>query len=73
MMRFETKEKALEYCFENMKQSIIGKENYNKYKQYMYRHNKGDALKDTAINTLFELFDIKQHCYYTKEEGQSKK
>ena len=68
MKRFESKEDALKYCFENMKQSVLGAENYNKFKQYMYRHKKGDKLKDTAINTLFEAFGITQHCYYTIDE-----
>ena len=65
---FKDKKEALAYCFTQIKQSKIGSEDYNKLKQYMYRHKKGLLLKDTAIKTLFNYFGVKEVCTYMVEE-----
>jgi len=71
MKVFNTKEDALEYCFSQIKQSLIGAQDYNILKQYMYRHRKGLKLKDTAISTLFEYFGIVEKCTYELKSDKS--
>ena len=71
MIRFDSKEEALEYCFSQIKQAKIGAKDYIILKQYMYRHRKGETLKDTAINSLFDYFNVESHCFYTVEDSEN--
>ena len=59
-----TKEEAIEYCFTQIKPSLLDEKDYNKFRLIRNRYRKGE-LREKAIQTLFARFEIKQHCYYT--------
>ncbi len=58
-----SKEDALAYCFSQIKSSIVGPEDYNKLKQYMYRHKEG-TLNEKGAKYLFDYFGIVEKCTY---------
>ncbi len=70
MKKFTSKAKALQYCFDNLKPSIVGLDNYNRFRQTKKRFTDDpSSLKSNAISSLFELFGIEEECTYkaTKE------
>ena len=66
-----TKEDAIKYCFEQVKPSIIGLDDYNKFRQYKSRYEKG-TLNETAIKSMFDRFGVEDHCYYTIDKKKKK-
>lgn len=61
-----TRDEAIEYCFAQIKPSIMDKKEYDKYRLIRNRYKKGQ-LREQAIKTLFRRFGIEEHCYFTKK------
>jgi hypothetical protein len=70
MEKFDSKEKALKYCFDRIKPKLLDPDTYNKFKLYRNRFHKGN-LKDNAINTIFEYFGIEEVCEYRMNPKKS--
>ena len=69
LKEFKNKDDALRYCFDKIKPSIIGLDDYNRLRQYKYKYeNGGIPLRDNAITTIFEYFDVQVNCTYSIEE-----
>ena len=64
-----SKEEALQFCLDSIVPGMG--EDYLKLRQYKFRAEKGE-LKDKAIQTLFDRFAVKDHCYYTIESPNDK-
>lgn len=58
-----TKEEALQYCFDQIKPTLLEANEYNRLKMYRNRYEKGE-LGEGAIKKLFDRFEIESHCYY---------
>lgn len=67
-----TEEEALKIVFERLKPSQMPKEDYEKFRSYRNRYNKGELKKD-AIFKLLEYFGFisNNQFSYDKERDQS--
>jgi hypothetical protein len=69
MKNFKTKEEALTYCFDNLKPSIVGIDDYNRLRQLKKRYLKNPtSIKENAIQAVFSAFKIKSECKYYIDE-----
>jgi len=65
MTEFKTKHQALKWCLDHIKPSIVGLDNYNRYRQSIKRYKQDPtSLKSNAIQNLFDLFGIEEVCSY---------
>ena len=64
-MKFRSKAEAIAYCIERIKPSIIGLDNYNRFRQLKKRLEESpESVKENAIKNLFSLFGIQEECTY---------
>ena len=62
---------VLELVFEKIKPSIMGIKNYNLFRTYRNRYQKG-KLNQKAIKTLLEFFGYESECIYTYNPDKDK-
>ena len=67
-----TQKEALEYCFSRVKQSILGRDDYDRFRQTKRRYEAG-KLSDRGKRNILEYFGFEAHTEYVhiKEKDQS--
>jgi hypothetical protein len=59
-----TKEKAIQFCLDQITSKKLEQTEFNKLRQYKVRYKAG-KLSEIGIQTLFKRFGVQEHCYYT--------
>jgi len=73
-VKFDSIEKALEWCFNEVKPSKMDEKIYKKFNVYRHRYNKDrSSLKANAINSILDHFNVKQICTYEVNIDSKKK
>lgn len=62
-----SRDEAIQYCLDQINSKDLEFKEFNRLRQYKARYEKGE-LKENAIQTLFDRFGIKEHCYFTIEK-----
>ena len=67
------KEEAIQFCLEQITSKNLDQKEFNRLRQYKARYKAG-KLSEVGIQTLFNRFQVIEHCYYTTAvEGKKKK
>ena len=71
MKKTYTQKEALQYCFDRLKQSIIGRDDYDRLRQSKWRYERGKLSKKGVAN-LLEYFGFEQTNEYTYHPEKDK-